>query len=132
MAILDSTIIKGDLKVLGKIKEHGNSGVAFSTTEQVYGTWIDGKTVYWRTFIVENVTLTTPRITVVSNSGISAVKIIKYEGVMYNSSSIAFGLEGWHAPQDTSIRFADNEIQMYTDAALGPLNIRLTIYYFKD
>lgn len=53
MAILDSTIIKGDLKVLGKIKEHGNSGVNFSTAEQIYGTWVDGKTVYQKSYLLD-------------------------------------------------------------------------------
>ena len=41
-------------KINRLVKLSGNSGMDFSTEEQVVGTWIDGKPVYAKTVVVEN------------------------------------------------------------------------------
>jgi len=132
MAILDSTIIKGDLKVLGKIKEHGNSGVNFSTAEQIYGTWIDGKMVYWRTFIAQNLSLSVGTTTILTNTGINAPNVIKVEGMVYNSSN-SWDLNGFHSSQELGVKMDSGNILIQCgNEGWNNVNIRMSVYYFKD
>jgi len=96
MAILDSTIIKGDLKVLGKIKEYDSSGINFSTAEQIYGTWIDGKTIYWKT-IQYSGSLTSNYSTIIGSLGGAIDNVIKIDRVIRNSNNTT-----WYDSYETS------------------------------
>lgn len=53
-----SAQLKTYTKVIG-IKYGGGAGHTYSTTEQIVGKWIDGKTLYEKTFTVSNVTINT-------------------------------------------------------------------------
>lgn len=52
----------------------GGSGHTYSTTEQIVGTWIDGRTVYEKTYVAQNeqtLNTNTWNVTEFSNSGLS-------------------------------------------------------------
>lgn len=89
MAILDSTIIKGDLKVLGKIKEYDNSGIIFSTAEQIIGTWVDGKTLYQKTFV---------QATTSANNDITVGAASNYDMITIDLSNTHLQRGSWSLP----------------------------------
>ena len=65
---------------LGNVNNNGNN---YSTDEQVIGTWIDGKPIYRKVFIIENTTTSETDIDV---SSLNIENVIDISGIAYNDS----------------------------------------------
>ena len=72
---------------MASMYEPKGGGHCYSTTEQVVATWIDGKPVYEKTYVLENALSLSPNTwvqTTISNSGIKM--ILKVIGIDSNGT----------------------------------------------
>lgn len=68
-----------------------NSGHNYSTDEQIVGTWIDGSTIYQKTYVFENELIlrtNTWTYTDIPNTGIN--KIISFEAMNNSGTNLGF------------------------------------------
>lgn len=88
----------------GKYLPDGQYAHHYSTSEKVVGTWVDGSTIYERTWDLGSAT-TFPNNTwtsIVNNVGISINKIIKCEGVQNDPAAVSFDI--WFDSSSNSLK----------------------------
>ena len=113
-------------RVIG-VKYLSESEHTYSTNEQIVGTWIDGSTVYEKTFNVNNVLCSTSGWTnLVAFSGVD--KIISYDSVfeLSNGQQLSFGFYVMFNYESGYVKYYCREISSYT------MTVRLTLRYTKS
>lgn len=113
-------------RIIG-IKYLSETENTYSTDEQIVGTWIDGSTLYERTFVVNNLTGNVQSWTNFADlSGVD--KIINYDGVASLSDGAQVNI-GYYVIVNAS----DNKLKYYCkEISALTFNLRLTIRYTKS
>lgn len=122
--LLDSPTA-GTRKILAlNIGGGGGGGVDYSTTEQDTGLkWIDGKTIYQRTF------LNMSNQQWVDISGLNIDGVINRFGAWQDNGNVWYGLD--ENSKGTSLTINPNTGHMIFDANVVIKNARITILYTK-
>lgn len=109
--------------------------ITYSTTETVVGTWIDGKTIYKRTFTGNSGSArTNATITIAENQPIDV--LISVEGVYQNKTASsklyqAFGSDTSALVYDTAGTSANNVIFFINNSSSASFDYYITLYYTK-
>ena len=109
----------------------GSSGHTYSQTEQIVGTWIDGKTIFEKTFRVDVSSSTSGSIQLANNIDI----VIRIEGfVIQNSSNNEVMVNFCNDSSDKAnifFRESEKSIQIRTGTTYGKGIYYLTVQYTK-
>ena len=110
----------------------GSSGHNWSTTEQVVGTWIDGKTVYEKTINIGAMVQDSSWHSM--NHGITnLLKVISFDGYVINQAGTEFSAATFYRPQrNTGVAFyATTTTLSYMNTYLAASECYVTLRYLK-
>jgi hypothetical protein len=121
----------------------GSSGHNYSTDEQVVGTWIDGSTIYEKTFYVDNIRYTTACTYLEIGSISNANNIIELVGILSNSAKTRMYNLPYIAPTNNSkytytvFDFTGeygnpNSVFFYATDTWPTASLKITIRYTKS
>lgn len=117
----------------GKWSNNGGPAHHYSTSEQVVGTWIDGKTLYEKTFYIENLPYSAATLAIADLSEMNVDKVILFQGFCTSKVS-----DGYQRPiplpdgsNDIRADVTEHILQIKVLADWGSYEGYLTLQYTK-
>ena len=132
--IADGQILKWDAtnsKWVNANESGGGSGHTYSETEHQIGTWIDGKPVYEKVYIITSVTTNTNY--KIADFPTNMNEIIKLEAILKQSSNTYVKFNwAWGTSEGLRIRTNSNGIEAYIASTYSGIQaVRIYLQYTK-
>ena len=111
-------------QINSSLSELANRNFEYSTSEKIFGTWIDGKTIYVKTFSVVN-----PSNNQIIESDITK-KLIKIEAFAVGTNGYTFPIP--YTASETNIYATPNGLMFRTNDTWNGFTLYVTYYYTKN